>query len=172
MPMGRRKVLWVIVILALVIASAPFVARMSLAVAQGGESESFTSKLAEKVLEIYKLKKALTPVERKIDSSILQVIREVEKRISSARPGATPKLQDLSTPLLKIDDTGSIEVKLTVTSLSDERLEQLEALGLQIGLTLPEYGVIEGSLRYDQVEAVAALDFVVSVATPGYPWHN
>ena len=30
----------------------------------------------------------------------------------------------------------------------------------------------EGSLPYYQVEAVAGLDFVVGVGTPGYPWHN
>ncbi len=49
---------------------------------------------------------------------------------------------------------GNIEIKLTVTSLSDEQLEQHEALGMQISLTLPEYRMIEGSLMYDQVEAV------------------
>ncbi len=127
---------------------------------------------AEQLAEIYQQKQALTPVQRKIDWSILRVIREAEERISAAHPGETPKFQDLSTPLLRIDDAGNIEVKLTVTSLSDERLEQLEALGMQIGLTLPEYGVIEGSLRYDQVEAVAGLDFVARVGIPGYPWHN
>ena len=128
--------------------------------------------LGEQLAEIYRQKQALTPVQRKIDSSILQVTQEVEERVSSAHSGEMPKLRDLSTPLLKIDDAGNIEVKLTVTSLSDEQLEQLEALGMQISLTLPEYRVIEGSLPHDQVEAVAGLVFVVNVGTPGYPLHN
>ena len=127
---------------------------------------------AEQLAEIYQQKQALTPVQRKIDWSILQVIREAEERVSAALPGETPKFQDLSTPLLKIDDAGNIEVRLTVTSLTTEQLEQLEDLGMQIGLTLSKYGIIEGSLPYDQVEAVAGLDFVARVGTPGYPWHN
>ena len=101
-----------------------------------------------------------------------QFSEQLEERVSSAHSGETPKLRDLSTPLLKIDGAGNIEVKLTVTSLSDQQLEQLEDLGMNIRLTLPKYGVIEGSLPHDQVEAVAGLDFVVNVGTPGYPLHN
>ena len=64
------------------------------------------------------------------------------------------------------------ETRQTSIQLINRDYEQLEALGMQIGLTLPEYGVIEGSLPYDQVEAAAGLDFVVSAGTPGCPRHN
>jgi len=168
-----NKILTLVVVLALLIgSSALFFTRMIPAAAEGGESESFSPELAEQVAESHQQKQSLTTVQRKIDSRIIEVVREVKERISSARPGETPKLQDLSTPLLKIDDAGNIEVKLTVTSLTAEQLEQLEALGMNIRLTLPKYGVIEGSLSYDQIEAVAALDFVVNVGTPGYALHN
>ena len=126
----------------------------------------------EQLAEIYQQKQALTPAQRKIDSSIIQVIQHVKNRLSALAEGEKPRLRNLSTALLKIDDVGNIEVKLNVTSLSDEQFQELEALGMQIGLTLPEYGVIEGSLPYDQVEAAAGLDFVVRVGTPGYPRHN
>ena len=162
----------IIVILALFASGVTFFTSSWVAIAQDGEYESFTSELAAQLAEIYQQKQALTPAQRKIDWCILQVIRKAEERISALPEGETPRLRDLSTALLKIDDVGNIEVKLTVTSLTDERLEQLEALEMQIGLTLPEYGVIEGSLPYDQVEAVAGLDFVARVGTPGYPWHN
>ena len=95
-----------------------------------------------------------------------------EERVAALPEGEKPGLRDLSTPLVKIDDAGNIEVKLTVTSLSNERLEQLEALGMQIALTLPEYEIIEGSLPYDRVETVAGLNFVQRVEAPGYPWHD
>ena len=168
-----KKILSIVVVLALLIGgSALFFTSISPMAAEGGKSESFSLELAEQVAEIYQQKQSLTPVQRKIDSSIIQVVREVDERISSAPPGERPKLQDFSTPMLKIDDAGNIEVKLTVTSLSDEQLEQLEVLGMNIRLTLPKYGVIEGSLPYDQVETVAALDFVVNVGTPGYALHN
>ena len=162
-----KRVLGIIVILALLVgSSAPFFASMSSALAQDDKYESFTPELAEQLLEIYQQKQSLTPLQRKIDWSILKVIREVEKRISAAPLVEMSKFQDLSTPLLKVDDTGNIEVKLTVTNSNDEQLEQLEAFGMQIRLSLPEYGIIEGSLGYEQVEAVAGLDFVVNVGTP------
>ena len=168
-----KHILGIAVIVALLIgSSALFLVSMTPVTAQGDEFESFSQELAEQLAEIYQQKQALTPVQRKIDWSILQVIREVNERLSVAYAGETPKFRDLSTPLLKIDDVGNIEVKLTVTSLTAEQLEQLEDLGMQIRLTLPEYGVIEGSLPHDRVEAVAGLDFVVNVGTPGYPLYR
>ena len=168
-----KRALGIMVILALLIgSSAPFPASMSSALAQDGERESFTPELAEQLAEIYQQKQALTPAQRKIDSSIIQVIQHVKNRLSALAEGEKPRLRNLSTALLKIDDVGNIEVKLNVTSLSDEQFQELEALGMQIGLTLPEYGIIEGSLPHHQVEAVAGLDFVVNVGTPGYPVHN
>ncbi len=168
-----KRVLGIIIILALLIgSSAPFLVSRSPVAAQGDEFESFSPELAEQLGEIYQQKQALTPVQRKIDWSILQVIREAEERVLAALSGETPKFRELSTPLLKTDDAGNIEVKLTVTSLTAEQLEQLEDLGMNIRLTLSKYGIIEGSLPYSQVEAVAGLDFVVNVGTPGYAVPN
>jgi len=167
-----KRVLGVIIILALLVSSAPFFSSTGPVLAQDGEYESFSPELAEQVAEICQQKQVLTPVQRKIAPAILQVVREVKERISAAHPRETPRLRDLSMRLLKVDDAGNIEVKLSVTSLGDEQIEQVEARGMQIGLTLPKYGVIEGSLPYDQVEAVAGFDFVVNVGTPGYALHR
>jgi hypothetical protein len=165
-----KRLLGIIVILALLIgSSAPFFFSTSPAAAQGGESESFTQELVKQLAEIYQQKQGLTPAQQKIDSGILQVIQTVKERISA---GKTPDYQSLSTSLLKIDSAGNVEVKLTVTSQTAEQLQKLKDLGMQIGLTLPKYGIIEGTLPYSQVEAVAGLDFVTNVGAPGYPLHN
>jgi len=168
------KIFGIALVLVMVAAMLPLgsFSSQSQALAQDSEYESLSPEFAEQLAEIYQQKQALTPVQRKIDWHILQVVREVEQRIAAAQFGETPKFRDLSTPLLKIDDGGNIEVKLNVTSLADEQLEQLQDLGMNIGITLPKYGVIEGSLPYDQVEAVAGLDFVVNVGTPGHPLYN
>ncbi|MFC1905165.1 S8 family serine peptidase, partial [Chloroflexota bacterium] len=168
-----KRALGIIVILALVIdGGVPFLASMSPAVAQSSGFESFNPELTKQLAEIYQQKQALTPGQRKIDSSIIRVIGNVEKQLSLREAGERLRLQNLSTSLLRIDDTGNIEVKLTVTSLADEKLRQLEDLGMDIGLTLPDYGVLEGSLPHSQVEAVAGLDFVVNLGLPGYPLYH
>jgi len=167
-----KKALGIIVILALLASSATFFTNSWPAAAQDGESESFTKELAKQLEGVYQQKQSLTPVQRKIDSTVLQVIRKVEEQVSASAEGKKARLQDLSTALLKVDDAGNIDVKLTVTSFGDEQLGQLQDLGMDIGITLPKYGIIEGSLPYSQVEAVAGLDFVVNVGTPGYAVHN
>jgi len=92
-----KKILSLVVVLALLIGSgAPLFVNMNPVAAEGGEIERFSPGLADLVAKIYQQKQSLTQVQRKIDSSIIQVVREVEERISSARPGETPKLQDLS----------------------------------------------------------------------------
>lgn len=165
-------VLLMVVVALLIVGSAPFLVNMTPAAAQGDESEGFSPGLAGELAKIYQQKRALTLAQRKVGSNILETTRKVKERIAATPPGQTPKFGDLSTPLLKIDDAGNIETKLTVTSLTAEQLEQLEGLGMNVGLTLPKYGIIEGSLPYNQVEAVAGLDFIRNVATPGYAVRN
>ncbi|MFA5374132.1 MAG: GLUG motif-containing protein, partial [Dehalococcoidia bacterium] len=75
--------------------------------------------------------------------------------------------------MFKISNEGMLEVKLTVSdSISDEQINQLKDLGMDVQITLPEYGIIEGSLPYDAVETIADIDFIKHVGTPGYPIYN
>jgi len=162
---------WVVVaILALLFAgSISFSTGINPASAQNGEFESFTPELAEQLAEIYQQKQALTPVQQKIDCHILKLVQNVRKQVSA---GKTENFQSLSTPLLKIDNSGNIDVKLTVSSQTAGKIEQLEDLGMNIRLILPDYDIVEGSLPYGQVETVAGLDFVTNVRTPGYAIHD
>jgi hypothetical protein len=164
-----KRVLAIIVILAIFASGATFFTNSRVATAQDGEYESFTSELAKQLEEIYQQKQALTPVQRKIDSSILRVIRKIHE---TTLADEARELESLSTPLLKIDNSGNLEIKLTVSTQTAEQLEQLEDLGMNVRLTLPKYGIVEGTLPYDRVETVAGLDFVLNVGTPGYALHN
>ena len=148
------------------------VASQSQALAQDGKYESVTPKVKKQLAEIRQQKETLAPTQRKIDSNIIRLVREIEKRISATPPGYAPGLRDLSTGMLKLDNAGEIEVRLTVDNVTEYHLEQLKALGMDINIILPKYGVVEGSLPYHKVEAVAGLDFVLCVGMPGYPIHN
>ena len=167
------QVLGIMVIGALLtISSAPFFFGTDPVTAQSTNIESFSTELTEQLAGIFQQKQALTLEQRKIDSRIMQVIQKIEKQISTEYVWEMPEFQDFSAPLLRTDYAGNIEIKLTVNSLTVERLEQLEDLGMDIHLTLPEFDVIIGDLPYDQIEIVAGLDFVHNVGTPGYPLHN
>ena len=144
----------------------------SQALAQDGKHENVTPKLKEQLADIRQRKENLTPTQRKIDSNIIQLVWEIEERISATPPGYAPGLQDLSAGMLKLDNTGEIEVRLTVDNMTDYHLERLKALGMDVNIILPKYGVVEGSLPYHKVEAVAGLDFVLCVGMPGYAIHN
>jgi len=165
-------ILSAIIITALLTSNAPFLVSVNTVLAQGGESESFDTEFVEQLAEIYQQKHTLTSAELKIDSRIIQVVQKIKERIFAAPPEDTLEFQDLSTPLLKIDRAGNIDVKLNVKNMSTKQITQLEDLGMDVRFTFPKYGVIEGSLPYEQIQAVADLDFVVNVGTPDYPLYD
>ena len=77
-----KRVLSLTLILALLVGSSvPFLVRVTLA--EDGKFESFGPELAEQLAEIYQQKQALTPAQRKIDSNIMKVVREVEEMVLS-----------------------------------------------------------------------------------------
>lgn len=121
-----KRVLGIITILALLVGSIPFFTNMSPALAQNGDNEGFSQGLANNLAVLYQQKAALTPVEQKIDSNILQAVQNVNSRIST---GKTSNFQDLSTSLLKIDSAGNIEVKLTVTARPKSKLSNCKTMG-------------------------------------------
>ncbi len=167
-----RKILTIAFILALIASNLPFSEGRTAAAGGGEPQEGFTTEVAGQLAQFYREKQARTPEQRKIDTNILKTVGEARNRAAALRGGQGAVFNDLSTPLLKIDGTGDIEIKLTVTAAGSEQLRQLEALGMKLRTTLPEYGIIEGSVPYGQVEAVAGLGFVTNVSTPGYPVYS
>ena len=133
------------------------------------ESQSIDSALNSQISEIILQKQSLTPTQQKIDWNLLQTIQEINEQASNSPVEDSIIFRNFSTSMLKINNEGVIEVKLTVSdNISDEQINQLKNLGMDIQITLPEYGIVEGSLPYDAVETVAGLDFVKHVGTPGY----
>ena len=172
MTVKLKRVFAMLVLSLLLMSSIPFLDGISPSFAQNGDHESVSPELVEQLDEIYQQKQALTPTQKKIDQRLLKVTRKAKEKVEKLQPGEKRNLKELSSALLRIDDEGNIEVKLTVRSQTDEHLQQLQDLGMNVRLKLPKYGIVEGSLPYDQVEAAAGLDFVANVGTPGYAIHN
>ncbi|MFA4837533.1 MAG: hypothetical protein WC749_15875, partial [Dehalococcoidia bacterium] len=162
----------IIVLLALLI-SGPMGEKTALG-DDGAGVNNKTEVVTESLGDIYQQKANLTPTQQKIDSNLLQEFRGAEEAAPKAAFGAqeTPEKTELSPalpPLVRMDSAGKIEVKLTVSGTNSEQLKELEDLGMNITITLPDYGIVEGWLLPTQVEAVAGLGFVTHVGTPGYP---
>jgi hypothetical protein len=170
--MKIMKILGVITLVALLAGSLPLLGGINSSFAQYDKYESITPELAEQLMEIYQQKLSLTPVQKKIDSHIWQVSRKVKERVSASKHGEKLDLRDLSTPPLKVDQAGNIKVKLNVRSLSEAQLDEIKDLGMDVTFSSPEYGLVEGSLPYNRVEAIAGLDFIKNVQTPGIPMYN
>ncbi len=143
--------------------------------AVGVTIEGFSAQAQEEMTQILQQKLSLTQAQKKIDTSILSVVWQAQARMtgpSAAQAAQTAHLSDLSTSLARIDDAGRVAVKLSVPGISAGQRQELEALGLEASVSLPEYGILEGTVPWDRVEAVAALDFVRSVRAPGYAVPN
>ena len=171
-PNIRHPIATAIVVALLVSSIATLLGGAILSSTARDNLETFGQELSDQLSNIYALKQSLTPTQQKIDWKILQVAQEINDRILAVTPGQKPSFEDLSTPFIKTDSEGNIEVKLYVIDLDNERLLQIEALGMSVSLILQDYGIIEGSLPYYQIEMVANLEFVARVDAPSYPLYH
>jgi len=105
------------------------------------------------------------PRSPKVDSSISAASAAIEARQLSAQAEG---LGDLSSAAVRVNDAGEIQVYVILTEFRPAHLSQLEALGLRVEITLPEFRLVQGWLPAGAVDAVAALDFVRQVKPPGY----
>ena len=138
----------------------------------GNISQTIDSALNSQIAKLFQQKQSLTPTQQKIDWNLLQKLQQINEQYAALPTGKNLSLQNFSTSMFKINNEGVIEVKLTVSNVTDEQINQLKALGMDIQITLPEYGIIEGKLPYDKVETIANLDFVEHISTPSYPIYN
>ncbi|MBI2859725.1 MAG: S8 family serine peptidase [Chloroflexi bacterium] len=162
----RAATFGVILVLLLAHALQPFAPLRQAQAA--GERESISAALAEQIAKIVKEKRALTGTQKKIDHKIREVAGIARERVAKLRSGENPDLKGLSSRILNINDAGDIQVTLKVKSQTPQQIAQLQSLGMNVRVNLPKFGLVEGSLPYSQVEAVAGLDFVKGVRPPGH----
>ncbi len=111
-------------------------------------------------------------LEQKVESRIRQASQLAGKEFAAMGDGWSMVPGNLSTPLLKMDETGNIQVTVIVENPGTQNYEQLRNAGMKIDIILPEYDIVEGWLPYNRVETVAGFDFVKRIRTPGYPIQN
>jgi NAD(P)-dependent dehydrogenase (short-subunit alcohol dehydrogenase family) len=80
----------------------------------------------------------------------------------------------LSNPLVRVNADGKIELVFHAAgAIGAAEVQDLVALGADIVITLTSpAGLIQAWVPYQQVEAAAALPWVVAVTPPAYGEHN
>jgi hypothetical protein len=112
---------------------------------------------------------AETPEREKIASVLREAVAAVRDRVTL---GLTVNLSTMSTDLVRIRNTGEVQVYVIVTDASPANVALLESLGLRVELILADHGLIQGWVAHDAIDRIAALDFVKEIRPPGYPVHR
>ena len=112
----------------------------------------------------------------KLAGAVLRMLTDLSatgaQRSSLARIAVDPSA--LSNPLVRVNADGKIELVFHAAgAIGAAEVQDLVALGADIVITLTSpAGLIQAWVPYQQVEAAAALPWVVAVTPPAYGEHN
>lgn len=122
--------------------------------------------------ELLQEKTPASPVEEKIDSNVRRIIRQLRRGSTEAPFSEKMPFKDFSNDLVRINEQGEVQVYVILKNFTPDGVAQLAGLGLRVELTLSEHRLIQGWVRYDVLETVAALDIVQRISPPDYLRHN
>lgn len=104
----------------------------------------------------------------KVNQTLQQVIDEASNTATTRAEDGGSRLSSLSSQIVKIDDSGNVEVFLYCSEVSNENLAKLQALGLILEDMNSEHKVVHGWMPYENIEDAAEMGFVVKVKPPDY----
>jgi len=76
--------------------------------------------------------------------------------------------EDFSTPLVKVDDEGYVQVYVHMSETSGGNIEQLKGMGLVQEITNDDLKIVQGWIPGGSVEKAAGLGFVSRITPPSY----
>ena len=118
---------------------------------------------AKQIEALEKEKQSRTPVERKIDSQLLQAIKE--KNGEKMAPGV-----DLEPANVNADASGNLEVDISA-DVTDSLLNNIKKLGGKIIYPSKEYHTIRARINLSVIKTIAAYTSVKFIAPAAQP-HN
>ncbi|MFN7950086.1 MAG: hypothetical protein U0610_00020 [bacterium] len=104
----------------------------------------------------------------KIAAPIAEIVGKLRAAAAAAPDGKVRSAQLYSTPFVKVDSSGRVQVYLHVASLGDEERRDLTDAGVRIDAAIERLKIVQTWLPFDQVEAIARLPLVVRITPPSY----
>lgn len=90
----------------------------------------------------------------------------LNRAVSLTRNGLSA--QSLAGPMMKLTESGQVQVYVHMAETSDAAISRLKSLGLKIDLLNDELKVAQGWLSLSSIETVAGLDVVKQITLPSY----
>ena len=103
----------------------------------------------------------------KVAPALREAAAAVQDPMLNGTDGSQPDA--VSTDIVRANPAGEVQVYVILTEFRPEHVAALEALGLSVELTLPDFQLVQGWLPAAALDVIAALDFVKEVRPPGYP---
>ena len=104
----------------------------------------------------------------KLNSNLMRVVNDISLMSETRSANQDTNLSSLSNELIKVDNSGNVQVYLHCSEVSDENLKKLLDLGLIAEIINEELKIIQGWIPYENLEAAADMGFVVNVTPPDY----
>lgn len=104
----------------------------------------------------------------KISSRIMSTIAKMKSLGITKENASALRASSLSNPLVKVDESGNIQVYIHVQNANQENISKLQSMGVKIEIVNTKYNIIQGWISFDKVEEVANLSFVKKITPPSY----
>jgi subtilisin family serine protease len=123
------------------------------------------------VENLREVRAASTSDNTKVSQILQNTVQSVRMKVaeSSRDPTVEPMdLSELSTPLVHVTGDGKIQSYVYVFSWGDAERAALFSNGVEIEIENAELGIVQAWVPYDQLERIAAREFVSEIAPPSY----
>jgi subtilisin family serine protease len=119
--------------------------------------------------EIRSSGRATSEASKKIVSRLRGLIADFRTQgISSENAGDMGVAGRFSSPFLRVDAGGRVQVEVTVTDTSEANLDALRAHGLDIEIVNREFRIVQGWVAVEKLEALAGEGAVKRIRPPSY----
>ncbi len=113
-------------------------------------------------------KKGYAKEESKLGSRIRETLKRIKAMGITRENMKDFNPQELSTPLVRLDESGNIQTYIYLREVNEENLTRLESLGVRIEVANEKYGIVQGWIPFDKLGEVEDLGFVRKVTPPIY----
>ena len=113
-------------------------------------------------------KEVFSPISKNVSSSLRVMIENMEALGITKKNAKELGASSLSTPLVRVNDEGSIQTYVHVRTFGVDEKALLEAWDVVIEIVNEELGIIQAWIPYNKIEEVAKVDFVKRITPPSY----